>query len=53
MKKTILWLLLITATLMYVITIYGWILEGNYNQRQKEIEQDLQDMRLYNSLDKR
>lgn len=38
MRKTLLWLLLLTLAVLYSLVIYSWWVEGNTNRYKQEIE---------------
>lgn len=37
MRKTLLWLLLLTLAVVYSIVVYGWVQEGNNRQVEPDI----------------
>lgn len=39
MRRLLLWLLIITAAVLYSVIVYGWILEGNDNFERQRMEQ--------------
>lgn len=47
MKRALIWILVVFAAIGYSLLIYSWWLEGNANQRQYEVDQQMEDMRMY------
>lgn len=38
MRKTLLWLLLLTLLVLYSLVVYGWWIEGNSNDYRQRME---------------
>lgn len=37
-RKTLFWLLVLVALVLYSLTVYGWWIEGNSNFEQQRVE---------------
>jgi hypothetical protein len=40
MRRTLFWLAVLTALVLYSLLVYSWILEGNANFERQRIEQE-------------
>jgi len=39
MRRTLVWLLVIAALVLYSLVVYGWWIEGNANFERQRVEQ--------------
>jgi high-affinity Fe2+/Pb2+ permease len=46
MRRTLLWLLLLCAAVAYGLVVYSWWVEGNSNQRQWQVQQEMEDAKV-------
>lgn len=47
MKRTILWLILLTAIVLYSLLVYSWLEEGTQNFERQKAEQQIEDLQRY------
>lgn len=47
MRRILIWLLVLTAAVLYSIVVYGWWMEGNASFEQQRIEKENADNLIF------